>query len=81
LVLFFKKELLPSFRHPPQRQPTLRTLIKVALIGSITILGACGSSEPGGVEGGAATGVTGGDVGADSGTWTTPRQVNLGPPP
>jgi len=63
----------------------MRTLIKLALIGAITMLAACARSEPASVEGstatGAAAGVTSGSVGADTGTSTTPRQVNLGPPP
>ena len=64
----------------------------ITLVGSIAALSACGSSEPGRVQGGAATGaaigvvggpvgmVVGGGAGAIAGAVTTPDQVNLGKP-
>ena len=74
---------------------------KIAVLGLISVLAACGSREPQRVEGGAAAGaatgaavgvvggpvgvaggaVIGGGVGAVTGAATSPKQVNLGPPP
>ncbi len=42
----------------------MRTILKIALLGAVASLAACGYSEPGRVEGGAATGAaTGAAVG------------------
>ena len=62
------------------------------MVGAIAILSACGTSEPGRVQGGAATGaaigvvggpvgmVVGGGAGAIAGAVTTPDQIDLGKP-
>ena len=70
----------------------MKILTVFSLVGTIAALSACGRSEPGRVQGGAATGaavgvvggpvgmVVGGGVGAIAGAVTTPEQVDLGKP-
>lgn len=70
----------------------MNILTVFTVLGVAALLSACGSSEPGRVEGGAATGaaigvvggpvgmVIGGGAGAIAGAVTTPDQVDLGKP-
>lgn len=70
----------------------MKMLTVITVVGSFAALSACGSSEPGRVQGGAATGaaigivggpvgmVVGGGAGAIAGAVTTPDQVDLGKP-
>jgi hypothetical protein len=79
----------------------MKTLTKLLLLGSVSLLAACGAREPERIQGGTATGAaTGAVVGAIAGppgiaagaaigagagaltsAGTSPRTVNLGPPP
>ena len=79
----------------------MKTSTKLCLVAALGLLSACGYSEPGRVQGGAAAGAAtgagvgvvggpvgvvvggaiGGGVGAVSAATTSPKQVNLGPPP
>src|SRR5690242_8107671 len=85
----------------PEENVTMRRLTLMAVLGGLTLLTACGQSEPqraqGGAAAGAATGAAvgviggpvgvvvggliGGAAGATTGAVTSPRDVNLGPPP
>ena len=70
----------------------MNMLTVFTLLGATAVLSACGSSEPGRVQGGAATGaavgvvggpvgmVVGGGAGAIAGSVTTPDQIDLGKP-
>ena len=79
-----------------QKAFDMKIITTLILVGTVGILGACGASEPGRVQGAAATGATvglvggpvgvaagaviGGGAGALTGATTTPEQVDLGKP-
>lgn len=76
-----------------QKAFDMKIITTLILVGTVGILGACGASEPGRVQGAAATvglvggpvgvaagAVIGGGAGALTGATTTPEQVDLGKP-
>src|SRR6185312_7401111 len=76
-------------RHANQGIRTMRAIPAILAVMSLSLLTACGTTEPERAEGGAATGAAtgatvgliGGATGAAAGAATKPSDVDLGPPP